>query len=925
MRPQVPPPGLQCAGLIDRTSIGVSQHQTFSDPLLRGLPDTSLDAACRNGDVVLTVNNRLARHLRTRYEQAQASHGHAAWETPLILPWTSWLQRVHEELLDLGSNRRRTLSATQERLVWEQVIRASDTGRDLMRADAAGVAAASAYRLLVEWGLDRRKLAAEGGGETAAFLAWLDGFEALCRRHGWQVQAELPVSVGAALERGDWAAPSSLALAGFHELSPLQGRLLAHLRDAGTRVQRIHAPAGRAMAQRTRLRDPVDEAEAVARWARRRLAEAPRARIGIVVPDLAERRGPLADRLRRALQPEQLLPGAVRTAPSFEFSLGLPLAEQPLVSDGLTALALAGPEISWQDASRFLRSPFFAGGPAAWPAGSALDRRLRAARRATTTPAQLARLFARTAAQADGGSFGRADAFARFHRQLPALPSRASPSMWAGVFDRLLGALGWPGERSLDSREFQAARRLRELLLEFAGLDAVAGERSFPGALALLRRLATDTLFQGEGGDPPVEVLGLLEADGLEFDHVWILGLDDEHWPSPASPHPLLPAGLQRRLGLPHASAERERHFAFGLLERLRKAAPEVVGSFAARDGDRSLRPSPLIAHWPSVEAADLGADRLPDPWSAAPPADLETLEDCSAPPAPLELRGGSQLLAAQALCPFSAVARFRLAASEPERPCEAPDGRLTGELIHHALEVLWGALGSSAALRAARADGTLAGRIAAAVEQALDAAAAQRPDLYGPNLLALERRRLAGLLGVWLEGEIERAPFTVLHREARDEAVLAGLRLRLRADRIDRLEDGRCVVIDYKTGARAGPGDWTGPRITEPQVPLYAVTGGLPVAATLIGKVRAGKCGWSGSAAEDGIVPGVAGFAGTGELPDWPALLGHWTDRLSELAAEVGRGVALATPSRDACAYCAFPVLCRKAEAADVESADDD
>jgi len=903
----------------------VSQYQPYSDPLLRKLPGTSLDAACTDGDVVLTVNNRLARHLRNRFEQEQALRGRAVWETPLILPWASWLQQVHGELLDLGASARQTLSGTQERLVWEQVIRASDAGRDLMRADAAGTAAASAYRLLVEWDLDRRQLAAEGGGETAAFLAWLDGFEALCRRRGWQALADLPGSVATALERGEWTAPSGLALAGFHELNRVQERLLAQLRDTGTRVRRIDAPAGRGKVHRTHLRDPVDEAEAVARWTRRRLAEAPRARIGIVVPDLAERRGPLADRLRRALRPEQLLPGAVRTAPSFEFSLGLPLSEQPLVSDGLTALALAGPEISWQDASRFLRSPFFAGGPATWPAGSALDRRLRAARRATTTPAQLARLFAGSAGQPPRGNSERADAFALFHRQVPALPSRATPSTWAGIFDRLLAALGWPGERALDSTEFQAARRLRELLLEFAGLDAVAGERGFAGALSLLRRLATDTLFQAEGGDPPVEVLGLLEADGIGFDHLWILGLDDEHWPPPASPHPLLPAGLQRRLGLPHASAERERQFAGGLLERLSAAAPEVVGSFAARDGDRSLRPSPLVVHWPSAVAADLCAEPLPDPWRAAPPADLQTHDDRSAPPAPLDLRGGSQLLAAQALCPFSAVARFRLGASEPERPCEAPDARLTGELVHHALEVLWGALGSSAALRAARADGTLGGRIAAAVEQALAAAAAERPDLYGPNLLDLERHRLADLLDTWLEGEYERAPFVVLHRESRDEATLAGLRLRLRADRVDRLEDGRCVVIDYKTGARAGPGDWTGPRITEPQVPLYAVTAGVPVAATLIGKVRAGQCGWSGCAAEDGIVPGVGGFAGTGELPDWPALLAHWTDRLTELADEVGGGVAQATPGRDACAYCAFPALCRKAEAENAESDDDD
>ena len=126
----------------------------------------------------------------------------------------------------------------------------------------------------------------------------------------------------------------------------------------------------------------------------------------------------------------------------------------------------------------------------------------------------------------------------------------------------LLQQLGWPGERPLDSAEFQTARAWRQLLETFAALALVQPRLGPRAALARLRRLAGETPFQPETEEAPIQVLGLLEAGGLRFDALWIMGLHDEVWPPPARPNQFLPAALQRRLGLPHASAERELAYA---------------------------------------------------------------------------------------------------------------------------------------------------------------------------------------------------------------------------------------------------------------------------------------------------------------------------------------------------------------------------
>jgi len=109
--------------------------------------------------------------------------------------------------------------------------------------------------------------------------------------------------------------------------------------------------------------------------------------------------------------------------------------------------------------------------------------------------------------------------------------------------------------------------------------------------------------WEDEGA--PVQVMGMLEAAGLRFDHLWIMGLHDEALPAPANPNPFLPTSLQRQHKLPHSSAERELEFANKLAERLLASAPDVVLSYPEREGDRTLSPSPLVADGAWLQAQD--------------------------------------------------------------------------------------------------------------------------------------------------------------------------------------------------------------------------------------------------------------------------------------------------------------------------------
>jgi exodeoxyribonuclease-5 len=127
--------------------------------------------------------------------------------------------------------------------------------------------------------------------------------------------------------------------------------------------------------------------------------------------------------------------------------------------------------------------------------------------------------------------------------------------------------------------------------------------------------------------------------------------------------------------------------------------------------------------------------------------------------------------------------------------------------------------------------------------------------------------------------------------------------------DRIDRLDDGRLLILDYKTGSEVNAKGWAGSRLTEPQLPIYAAhaaemageISGAGVAGVALAKVRLDDCAMVGVAAEDGLLPGVAGIADKkahklfADVADWPALLAQWRANVAAIAREVGAGEAAA------------------------------
>ncbi|MHA7817824.1 MAG: PD-(D/E)XK nuclease family protein [Pseudohaliea sp.] len=854
------------------------------------------------GDTVLTANHRLARYIQGAWDECQREAGARAWATAPVAAVESWLLARWEAAVAAGRlPARRRLEPAAIHYLWRRVIAADDdgaTGFTLVQPGEAARLAQRARDTLLRWRIDCSEAGTRQlfrlGGDSAHFLRWLDRFEGELARLG----AATPADCLRELLDDPAPSPRALLLVACHDLSPLVSACLERL---GEPLEDAPQAAPRAAGEVRCYAGQHDELRAIADWCAERASAQPGGRIGVVLDADPVRRAALDYQLRRAFG---CVDANYHRLP-VNYSAGLALDRAPLVRDALGLLAALEGAVDVPAFVALLRSRFFPLPDRDEPAMVTFVERLRAlgARRVEVG------LLRYQAGRAGTVLGERLLAL----RDVMERPGRWDGSGWVALFGKVLAVFGWPGT-GLDSLEYQQHGLWEETLGAFERCAALGPPLGAQEALQLLRECLGQRLFQPKTADTDIQVLGALEAAGLAFDALWVSGMHAGAWPAPARPSPLIPLSLQRREKMPQCTPEGEHAFASQLLARYAGAVDTLVMSTALAADGVPLLPSPFLGDVPAPEAAPTPGERA---WQQRRDAlALAPVADNRAPPVDeAGVRGGAGLLESQAACPFRAFARYRLRLAAPEEPATGLNALERGVLLHGALYRLWGILGDSATLasldRAARRR-----HCEASAGAAMDAVGSERRQVLGGACLTLEQARLADTLEAWLDIEAARPePFTVLAREEAAELELAGLTLSLKLDRVDRLADGRELVIDYKSGSTQFAGLFR-ERIESPQLPLYSLVRGPALTGVAFGQLRPRDLRLRAA----GVGPGLPDLeknlakylAGDPSAEAWEGLRGAWRERLVALAAEVMAGEAAVQPTAAACRYCDLASLCR-------------
>lgn len=355
--------------------------------------------------------------------------------------------------------------------------------------------------------------------------------------------------------------------------------------------------------------------------------------------------------------------------------------------------------------------------------------------------------------------------------------------------------------------------------------------------------LALDGLMAGQSVRPRrlpdigVTLYGRLEARLMRADRMILAGLVEGVWPEIADPGPWLSRGMRMGAGLEppeklHGLAAHDFLMAMG--------APEVILTLSERQGTGPATPSRLVqrlegffgtSHIEAMEArgahwCDL-ARRL-DLTGTPPKAETRP-----APRPPRAVREEKlrrlSVTDVETLIrsPYDIYAKYVLGLARIDPLGADPDFAERGSIVH---DIVGDFIGAGHDIGAADAFETLMG-LARTRFSALDAVPARR-DIW------LSRFGQAARL--FLDFERERDPNVAeRHAEIRGEMNFAQdggtFTLVGRADRIDRMVQGRLQIIDFKTGSVPEKADME--ALMAPQLPLEAMM-------TRFGAFRAGPKG---------------------------------------------------------------------------------
>ena len=852
-----------------------------------------------SGATVVTPDPLLAAVLQQQYARHQLQSGQRTWRQPPILCSSAFLEQTwRDERYRLGRSVPVLLSQCQEQLLWEEAIQNSEVR--VLDVAATAQSALCAYRFISDWQLPLEDPAWEQESDSSTFLGWLHEVKDKCEKQNWILAADLPWFLTAKTVR--LPLRGHVVFAGFGQRTKAMAHLAAAFEAAGTPVTWAEGNKKPAGLLSICAADWEEEMQCAARWARARLEEKPDASIAIYVDDLCGKRPAIERALRDVLQPAAALApvsGGTRK-PELPYHLhgSAPLSEHPVIAAAFALLDFASPLVPIRSIGVVFNSPYFAGGNKERSERATAEARLRSLR-------EMELPFSAIESQSALCPILK-QIWPSFRVVLNSLPrQRAEAAEWAEGWRNLLQSAGWPGDEPLTRLE-EAVRQWQAVLGSFESLGLAYSSISAERALAHLRSLAG-----AEGpcaGDllSPIQVLEPQCAVSLCFDFAWLVGGSELDWPPSLNSPAYLPLSLQRAASVLTATAAGRREHACQVTEAIESSASAMVVSFSGNQV-ANVRLSPLFTRVRQVESFDdlhgWAGKRVADQITLSL---LEEVDDRQGPPLPLSKlsSGGTYLLRSQSQCPFQAFARWRLSACGLDQSVFSFDAGKRGDFLHKALALVWEEIQNSDRLHQLDPD-ELRELVARAVQGSLSSDRIATP--FRTRLRKAEAERLQLLILQWLRREKERPDwFQVRNLEHEYNVQLSNLRLKLRTDRIDQLENGHLVVIDYKSG-KVDRKTLDGERPKEPQLLVYTAMLGSDVDGLYFASVRREDGGPAGY--------GLADFFGAGEVmkPEaWQAQLKQWAGTVTSLAEEYESGYAAVAPLKGACDYCDIKPVCR-------------
>lgn len=411
--------------------------------------------AINAGATLITPNRRLSATLHKLYQNYQINQQQKSWETPTILSVSAWIERLfYDYISQTFTHYPLLLNSIQEQFLWEKILFDAKESHHLLQIAETADIVKSAWGLLRQWCLDIEHPSFKSTEDYVALYNWVTQYTKICEENNWIDFATLADSINNKIKNGEIVPPAHLILIGFTELSPQLKKILNTCEEANSIITQMALTQAQTKCKRISLNDDENEIVTMARWAKSLWSTHSNIRIGCVIPTLDKVRDRVKQIFSEVFAIENTYTIELETCP-FNISAGKSLLQYPIIHCALQLLNLHKKIISKESISYLLTSPFL---------GEAeIERIKRANFDSALRRANMSRIDLDTLLNTDDSkqlsltkSCPRlAKRIHQFFSLLAESNTFMSYSEWAFFFNRLLTTLGWPGERSLNSEEYQ--------------------------------------------------------------------------------------------------------------------------------------------------------------------------------------------------------------------------------------------------------------------------------------------------------------------------------------------------------------------------------------------------------------------------------------------------------------------------------------
>ena len=831
--------------------------------------------AIEKNQLILTANQRLAAQIQQAWGKSINSKTQV-WNTPRVMSLEHWLSFCWNELVDQNHdlvNGYAQIGQLQTIFYWEQAIAKHDSGLDQSFASMAN----DCFELCQRWNIEADDI---NDQNTAIdkFKCWAKSYQSFLDKNKLLTSPSTWRKIAEGFVQQALNTENNIYLYGFQSLPPLQQEVLE---AASKNIIAIESMGESASISKYECPDPTAELEIAAKWAAQQLLDKPDQRIGVVVPDLNNRVLETARLINEAL-------AANNCSTAVNISAGIKLAETPLLESALSLLQITDYQLPMEQWLRIINAPYshFNHLPIQFKVDCELT--IRKTKKHDLSFDKLIQII-----RGQQSKLTNPDAI---YSQLQPLydiqqlirqtsKDKKTFAQWAEFFKQFTVQLGWPGLKQPNSLQYQQIQYWEKLLGLFTELDNLGIEISRSRALSYLQKLANEHLFHPQTGDAPLQVLGLLEAVGLQFDQLWITGMHSENLPTSGSINPVLSASYQRQHKMPFSVPEKELQIAKKLLSSFAINSRKLYLSYPITDGKTALEQSPLISSYKQQDIQTIVDDISLPYWLERPYlCDLEIDEGHPFVASMESIRGGSSIFKNQSSCPFNAFAIHRLWAKEFDQPSIGLEAMDRGSIVHDILYRLWNQWKSSKVLLTLTEEQRKY-QLVSTINAVLTEQATKYPILLGENFKQLEEQRLLKLVTQWLDIECQRPPFEIKETEQKKQLSFGELSISLIVDRLDTV-NGETLVIDYKTGSLKTD-VWLGERPVDPQLPLYILASDPQPQGCAFASLKVSEQQFIGIS-NNHMINGV-------KIADnWDLQLQNWQQSIDNLAQEFIQGKAL-------------------------------